>query len=145
MMTTRTISYENFDGENVTEDFFFNLTKSELTFMQVNNPEGMSRLLKKIIAEKDILKLFGQISEIVCMAYGERSIDQKTGKTKFVKSQTSADEFRVSEAHSELIMGLIAKPEDCVDFIKSILPAGLPNAPADQANVPELPTITQQS
>ena len=41
MLTKKTITYVDFDGEDKTEDFYFNLTKAELTELASDYPEGL--------------------------------------------------------------------------------------------------------
>ncbi len=41
-MLKKTITYEDFDGNQVTEDHFFHLSKADLVEMEVSQKGGMS-------------------------------------------------------------------------------------------------------
>ena len=54
-------------------------------------------------------------------AYGQRSEDGR----RFTKNQTLRDEFESTEAYSVLFMELMTDTGAAVDFINSVIPAGM--------------------
>ena len=54
-MLKKTISYTDYDGNQRTEDFYFNLSKAEITEMELSMEGGMRAYIKRIIAAKSQL------------------------------------------------------------------------------------------
>ena len=57
-MLKKSITCEDYNGLERTEDFYFNLSKAEVMEMEMGVTGGMTTLLHKIIAEKDSKKIF---------------------------------------------------------------------------------------
>ena len=47
-MLKKTIKYTDYDGNEREEDFYFNLSKAEVTEMELSKEGGMSEYIKKI-------------------------------------------------------------------------------------------------
>lgn len=63
-MLKKTIPYEDYNGTKREEDFYFNLTETELAEMQLEVTGGLDTMLQAIIKAQDIptiAKLFKQI------------------------------------------------------------------------------------
>lgn len=123
-MLKKTMTYEDCEGNKVTEDFWFNLTQAEIVKLNYYCPGGLEVYAKR--CEKDgryydILELF---EKIICMAYGEKSADGK----RFIKSKELTESFIQTEAYSNLFMELISNPEAGQIFIKGITPKGFVNS-----------------
>ena len=52
-MLKKTITYTDYNGNERTEDFYFNLTKAEVMEMEMGTTGGLSEMLRKIIAAQD--------------------------------------------------------------------------------------------
>lgn len=120
-MLKKPITYTDFNGAEVTEDFYFNLTKAELIELEMGHEGGLSEALKKIVASEDGKRIMEEFKNIILKAYGEKSLDGK----KFVKSQHLRDEFESTEAYSELFVSLVTDPEAAAEFISGIMPQDL--------------------
>lgn len=123
IMLKKTITYVDFDGNERTEDFYFHLTKAELTEWELSNNGGLTRLIHKIIAEKDQPKLVAIFKDIILKSYGEKSLDGK----RFIKNQEVLDSFVQTEAYSQLFMELATDADAATTFINGIVPAAPPN------------------
>ena len=106
-MLKKTITYTDYDGNERTEDFFFNLSKAEVLEMEMSINGGMTKLIQRLVAEQDI----------IFKAYGEKSLDGKY----FEKSYERSLRFSQTEAYSELFLELL-DPEKAALFINAILP-----------------------
>ena len=120
-MIKKTISYTDYDGNERTEDFYFNLSKPELIEMQTSEAGGIEKKIEKISKEQDIKKIIELMKDIIQRSYGVKSDDGK----RFIKNQEVLDEFMQSEAYSELFMDLATNAEAASEFINGILPKGL--------------------
>jgi hypothetical protein len=117
----KTITYTNFNDEEVTEDHFFHLSKAELVELEMSHKEGLSEALQKIIAAEDGKAIIKEFKGIILGSYGQRSPDGK----RFVKTQELRDEFESSEAYSTLFMELVTNTDAAIEFINGIVPQGL--------------------
>ena len=120
-MLKKTITYVDYDGNERTEDKYFNLSKSELMEMQLSENGGLDKVLEKMIAEQDNAKLAELFKKIITLSYGEKSIDGK----RFIKKPELTEEFLQTEAYSVLFMELITSTEEVAEFIKGVLPKDL--------------------
>ena len=117
-MLVKTITYEDYNGNQRTEDFYFNISKAEVIEMELGVDGGLDARIKRLTQTMDgpeIMKLF---KEIILKAYGVKSDDGK----RIIKSEQLSTEFTQTEAYSELLMELCTDPEKAADFIKQILP-----------------------
>jgi len=128
------IKYTDLDGNEVTEEFHFHLSKAELAQMALEEDDISTRL--KTLAEggdrKEIIAAFNFIIE---KSFGRRSEDGK----RFVKDVEEARAFMQSEAYGELFMELFTDPVAAVDFIKATIPGDLAEKLAGQ--FPDMTTV----
>ena len=102
-MLKKTITYTDYDGLERTEEFRFNLTKAELMDMELTTVGTFSKLMQKIIDEKDMVRLAKYFKELILKSYGVKSDDGK----RFIKSPELSEAFSQTEAYSELYMELL--------------------------------------
>ena len=80
-MFKKTITYTDYDGNERTEDFYFNLTKAELLDMEMSTEGGLEKMINKIISTKDTVKIIAVFKDLIAKSYGEKSADGK----RFIK------------------------------------------------------------
>lgn len=120
-MLKKTISYVDYDGVERREDFYFNLSKAELTDMELEVTGGIQRKIERIVNEQDIPKIVGILKEIILASYGKKSDDGK----RFIKKENGrvlSEEFVQTEAYVELYVELINDPDKFAAFINGIIP-----------------------
>lgn len=120
-MLKKTMTYTDYNGLSRTEDFFFNLTKAELLEWELGTEGGMQRLLEKIVAENDRVKIVNMFKEIVLKAYGVKSPDGKRFD-KVIDGHRVADDFVQTEAYSDLVMELLSDQDAAAKFVNGIIP-----------------------
>lgn len=117
-MVKKTITYTDYDGVERTEDFYFNLSKSELIKMEYGTEGGLTKILKKITDSKDTTEIMRYFDEILSRAYGEKSPDGK----RFIKSKELYEAFAQTNAYDILFMELFSDTDKMTSFIKGIVP-----------------------
>jgi hypothetical protein len=120
-MLKKSITYEDYNGETVTEDFFFHLSKAELVELEMSHEGGLSEAMKKIVAAEDGKSIIAEFKNIILTAYGVRSEDGR----RFIKNQQLREEFASTEAYSTLFMELVTDADAASEFINGIVPQGL--------------------
>lgn len=120
-MLKKTIKFEDYDGNEREEDFFFNLTQAELTTMQMSEVGGLEKKLENIIKAQDAPRIMEMFRDIIRRSYGVKSPDGR----RFMKSAELSDEFEQTEAYSILFMELCTDAEAASAFVQGILPKNL--------------------
>lgn len=118
-MYKKIVPYEDFDGNQRTEEFNFNLTPAETYELQTSLNGGLATLLEKIVAEQDHAQLIKYFKQIVLASYGVKSLDGR----EFVKNDEVRQKFVATEAYSEIFMQLACDTDEAVRFINGILPS----------------------
>ena len=118
-MLKLTRTYEDFDGNERTEDFYFGLMPSELLELQNSMNGGLSQLLEKLINEKDIKQIIEYFKKIVLASYGVKSLDGRN----FYKDEQIRKEFISTTAYSDIFMDLATDSDAAAKFVKGILPS----------------------
>jgi len=129
-MLTKKITYEDFDGNSITEEFQFNLTKSELMKMELAEEGGMYATLEKMVKENNTPKLVAYFDRFIRESYGKKSADGK----KFVKNAELTEDFVSSLAYDELVVELLSNPDAAVAFFQGIIPKEL-SSQIDQTEI----------
>lgn len=129
-MLKKTVTYTDFLDNTHTEDFYFHLSKSELTELAVDETGVLTKLqslTENAAKGAEILKFF---KEFLVKAYGERSEDGK----RFVKSEQAQLEFSQTAAFDKILGDLVTYGDDPVEFMKAVLPADLAKAAEEEMN-----------
>lgn len=134
-MLKKTITYTDYDGLERTEEFRFNLTKAELVDMELTTAGTFSETMKRIIAEKDIIRIAKLFKELLLKSYGVKSDDGK----RFVKSQELSEAFSQTEAYSDLYIELLSNPEEAAKFFAEVAPKVEEVSEVPAGNVTVLP------
>lgn len=128
-MLKKTITYTDYNGVERTEDFYFNLNRSELSKMEITTAGGLVAMLERIVAAKDGKAIMNTVEAIIHQAYGEKSPD---GKRFEKKNGALADAFEETEPYNMLFMELVTDAVAAASFVKGILPEDLQKAVAEE-------------
>lgn len=120
-MLKKSIKYVDYNGLEREEDFYFNLSKAEITEMELSVDGGLSGMLERIVKAQDVKEIVKVFKEVIFKAYGEKSSDGK----RFVKSKELSEAFSQTEAYNELFMELIMDGDKASEFVKALLPQNL--------------------
>lgn len=123
-MLKKTITYTDYNGNERTEDFYFNISKAEAVEMEMSVNGGLSEMAQKIVAAQDMPAIIKLCKDMILKAYGEKSLDGK----RFMKSDEISDAFAQTEAYSTLFMELASDPDAAARFFNGIVPKD--NTPA---------------
>lgn len=129
-MFKETVTYTDYNGNEREEDFFFNLTKAELSEMELTKDGGLSNYIQKIAKAQDTAALITFFKELLIKAYGEKSADGR----RFIKTPEVVEAFTQTEAFSILFMKYAFDDEAAAKFINGITPKDI-----STANVEALP------
>lgn len=131
-MLKKTITYRDYNDNERTEDFYFNLTKAEIMEMEMSTSGGLAEMIQRVVASQDAPTIVKIFKDLVLRSYGQKSLDGK----RFVKSEELKEEFAQTEAYSILFMELATDADAAAKFVNGIVPADL--AKQQQALPPKM-------
>lgn len=120
-MLKETRTYVDFDGLERTEDFYFNFTKAELLQMELSVKGGFHAYIEQIVKAKNETELIRLFKELLEKSYGVKSPDGR----KFIKNDEVLEDFKHTEAYSDLFMELATDADKASKFVNGIFPAAL--------------------
>lgn len=129
-MLKKTFTYTDYNGNERTEDKYFNLTQAEIMEMELSVDGGLSEMIQRIISAQDSPSIIKIFKELILKAYGEKSPDGK----RFIKSEELSTEFSQTEAYSLLFTELATDADKAAEFVNGIIPANM-----DSDKVAKLP------
>lgn len=115
-MYKKSITFEDFEGNTITKDYYFNLTKAEVLEMQLSAEGGLDKRMQRIVGSNDQGKIITTIKDIILKSYGKRTDEG------FVKSPEIAAAFSTTEAYSNLFMELVQDEKEQQAFFVGIMP-----------------------
>lgn len=158
-MYRKVITYTDFNGNEKTKTFYFNLTRPELIEMKRSPLIVMQKIIERIrgmndpenelsIEEKDEIqeKMGNILCDLVIQSYGVKSEDGETFSKRLNGSKYGAGEaFVESMAYDALYMELLNDVKKLVEFVRAIVPesikANLDSNPELQSQIKELNKI----
>jgi hypothetical protein len=117
----KSITYEDFNGETVTEDHYFHLSKADLVELEVSHQGGLQAWITRIIETEDAKALIDEFKKLILSSYGKKTDDGR----RFIKNQGMREGFESSPAYEELFMELVTDAEAAAEFVNGIVPKGL--------------------
>ena len=131
-MLKETTTYRDFDGTEVTEEMYFNLTQFELTEVamelpdkltdHINNTDTPAEIVEKISTVLGKKGLLDFVKRMTIKAYGirKKGVD---GKIKFIKNAEITEEFANSMACHKFIMELVTDNDKSAKFFAAVVPS----------------------
>lgn len=133
-----TIQYTDFDDVERKEDYYFNLTKSELMEMNFNANGGLEKMIRKIVEANDTKRIIDVFKDVVLKAYGEKSLDGK-GFIKMRDGHRLSDDFSQTAAYDALFMELATNEESATKFINGVIPKNFAKEIESRKDIAALP------
>ena len=131
-MYKKTITYTNLNGDTITEDLFFNLSRKEA--LKIMNKyigtdydkKAVKDFISKVTKTKDLMTIITFIEDIILSAYGEKSEDGN----RFIQTQEVKDKFESSIAYAELFEIFITNSDELKEFVDNVASSIAPKASA---------------
>lgn len=127
-MLKKTIKYEDYNGNQREEDFYFNLNKTELIEMANSKSGGLDVLMERLVKQQNVKEILSIVKEIILKAYGEKSDDGKV----LMKSEDISHKFECTEAFNVLFVELVENSDEALKFINALLPEDVRNKIAQE-------------
>lgn len=135
-MIKKTINFTDVDGNPLTEDFYFALNRAEIVEMELTagtdengEPQTFTDMLRRIAEGGDAQKIVDTFKSIIDKSYGVRSADGR----RFIKSPELLEEFKQTDAYSELFVELATEADAAAQFVNGLVPANLGSGPLEKS------------
>ena len=138
-MYKEVVTYENYEGEEVTKTLHFNITKAELVRLEMEYPNGIQAYIQSVVESRDKKQIMDLFEMFITLAYGKRDEDNN-----FIKlDEKEIRAFKSSEVYSALFMKLLTDEKAQEAFFLGIMPKELreaANKEISKMGAPELPS-----
>lgn len=136
-MHARPITFQDFDGNQQTEVHYFNISKSELAEMELEEAftGGLAQRLTEITQSKNARLILDTFYSIIKKAYGVRSEDGK----RFSKKPELWEAFTETPAYDALYFELVTDAGKAAEFIRQVVPVEYAPKPQDHLQKTEAP------
>ena len=116
-MLKKKVTYLDFNDQEVTEEFYFNLTTPEVTRIIAKIGSDIDDYAEKLAKEEDYEGIIDFTETLILTSYGVKSEDGK----RFVKSKEARENFEYSAAYAELFEQLMTDPEQSKAFGQGLM------------------------
>lgn len=143
-MFSKTVKYEDYNGNQRSETLWFNLTQTELLKIAMDLPDGtipedpnkvdndqLAATLFQKLGNKGIYEF---IESLVLKAYGVKSEDGR----RFIKTPDMVTEFSQTLAFDAIMLELMSDANAAAAFINSAIPANVVGKMADSLPGPQV-------
>lgn len=120
-MIKKTITYTDYNGNERTEEFYFNLRKDEITKMELSIKGGLAEMIKRIVDAQDTPAIIEVFEDLIKRSYGVKTPDGRG----FTKKAEDLEAFMATEAYSQLFMELATNADAAAAFVNGIVPADM--------------------
>lgn len=127
-MIKLTRTYEDYNGVEKTEDFYFHLSEAELLDMEMETEGGFIDTIKKISNAKDMPQLIKLFKKLLLKSYGE-----KTPDGGFLKNEEILTRFTSKKVYSDIYVELATNDDLAAEFVNKVVPSNI-SAKAKNAN-----------
>jgi len=117
----KTITFKDLEEKDVTEDFYFSISKAELSKLALGRGDDFSDYLNGLIKAQNGEEIMSLFDKIIAMSVGVRHEDGR----RFIKTDDIRDSFMQSDAYSVMFMELIQDTARLTEFIRGTLPSDL--------------------
>lgn len=115
-----TKTYKDYDGNEMTNDFYFSLSQQEIVELNFTSPGGLVRYIESIQKTNDGGEIIGFFKKILLASYGQKVFDPKFG-TRFSKLPEYVEQFVSTPAFSMIYMDLATDAKLAADFIRGVV------------------------
>lgn len=119
-MYKRTVTYTDYNDQEVTETFYFNLSKKDMTELLKTDPDIADRLNANMKAGNGAL-VFSDISKLILLSYGIKGEDGKSFAKK-INGVPLSETFGETAAYEQIFSDLVDNLDESAAFLLGIFP-----------------------
>ena len=122
-MLKKEIKFEDFEGNECTEELYFNLSKADLLELnfKYGDEGGIQQAMTNALKVNNTNRLNDIYKDFIAKSYGIKKVDSN-GRTLFVKDEKETKDFFSSPAFSELYFELLTDEDAMLSWMVGIMP-----------------------
>lgn len=124
-MIKKVITYTDYNGNEKTKAYFFNLNQAEIVELENSIPGGLTNMIERLSTEQDNREIIKIFKDLILRSYGEKSPDGD----RFVKNDELREGFSQTEAYNELFMELAQDSDAAAEFFNGVIKGAVNKKP----------------
>ena len=117
-MLKKPIKYHDYFGNELEENFYFNLNEAEIAEMESKTKGGVVAMINTIIAAENNEEIFSVFKDFILKAYGVIAEDGK----RFEKSDELSLAFSQTDAYNQLVQEFMRDSKSAAEFFDKVIP-----------------------
>lgn len=117
-MITREVSYVDYNGDEQTEKYYFDLTVPEMLELSFSSAGDIQSTLERLSNSRKVGEIFNIIQTLIFKSVGVKSDDGK----RFVKNEEVLNDFKQSRGYESFLMKMMQDTDYASKFIEQLIP-----------------------
>lgn len=117
-MITREITYIDYNGDEQTEKYYFDLTVPEMLELSFSSAGDIQSTLERLSNSRKVGEIFTIIQTLIFKSVGVKSDDGK----RFVKNEDVLNDFKQSRGYESFLMKMMQDTDYASKFIEQLIP-----------------------
>lgn len=117
-MITREVAYVDYNGDEQTEKYYFDLTVPEMLELSFSSAGDIQSTLERLSNSRKIGEIFSIIQTLIFKSVGVKSDDGK----RFVKNEEVLNDFKQSRGYESFLMKMMQDTDYASKFIEQLIP-----------------------
>lgn len=117
-MITREITYTDYNGDEQTEKYYFDLTIPEMLELSFSSAGDIQSTLERLSNSRKVGEIFNIIQTLIFKSVGVKSDDGK----RFVKNEEVLNDFKQSRGYEAFLMKMMQDTKYASKFIEQLIP-----------------------
>ena len=117
-MITREVTYIDYNDDEQTEKYYFDLTIPEMLELSFSSAGDIQSTLERLSNSRKVGEIFDIIQTLIFKSVGVKSDDGK----RFVKNEEVLNDFKQSRGYESFLMKMMQDTEYASKFIEQLIP-----------------------
>lgn len=117
-MITREVTYIDYNGDEQTEKYYFDLTVPEMLELSFSSAGDIQSTLERLSNSRKVGEIFSIIQTLIFKSVGVKSDDGK----RFVKNEEVLNDFKQSRGYESFLMKMMQDTDYASKFIEQLIP-----------------------
>lgn len=117
-MITREVTYIDYNGDEQTEKYYFDLTVPEMLELSFSSAGDIQSTLERLSNSRKVGEIFNIIQTLIFKSVGVKSDDGK----RFVKNEDVLNDFKQSRGYESFLMKMMQDTDYASKFIEQLIP-----------------------
>lgn len=117
-MITREVTYIDYNDDEQTEKYYFDLTVPEMLELSFSSAGDIQSTLERLSNSRKVGEIFNIIQTLIFKSVGVKSDDGK----RFIKNEEVLNDFKQSRGYESFLMKMMQDTDYASKFIEQLIP-----------------------